>query len=281
MSKPALAVAGWTPEEAARYELAVLHGLAADKKAQRVYLQKVRIVEAVRARARQQQVQLRGANTKSLDKAAAGAGGRPEGAGRPTDVAAHRARRRKSEAQRLKSFKKLQHKHLQRRCEAAATKAGGSSPRVLARVLACCGRFLELLHSEGAERMARLRQAEAGAEATLDGGGLEAMRGALAAVAATPSPMEAAPSPSWAGMALPPLAPGEAFRIKRPGLLAYRQAREYTQAAPGVFVFGGTSAAAGAVSSGEDKTGQEMARVARAGVPEATYASKCRPRDSR
>ena len=133
---------------------------------------------------------------------------------------------------------------------------------------------------EGAERMARLRQAVAGVEATLDGGGLEAMRGALAAVAATPSPMEAAPSPSWAGMALPPLAPGEAFRIKRPGLLAYRQAREYTQAAPGVFVFGGTSAAP-AVSSGEDKTGQEMARAARAGVPEATYASKCRPRDSR
>ena len=214
------------------YELAILKGLAGDKRAQRVYFHKVRVVEEARARARQQQVQLRGADIKSLDMAAAGAGGHSEGAGCPTDVAARRARRRKSEAQRLKSYQKLQHKHLQRRCVAAATKAGGSSPRVLARVLACCGRFLELLHSEGAERMARLRQAEAGAEATLDGGGLEAMRGALAAVEATPSPMETAPSPSWAGMALPPLAPGEAFRIKRPGLLAYRQAREYTQASP-------------------------------------------------
>ena len=61
-------------------------------------------------------------------------------------TAGHRVRRRKSEAQRQKSYMKLQHKQLQRRCEAAAQKAGGSSPRVLARVLACCGRFLELLH---------------------------------------------------------------------------------------------------------------------------------------
>ena len=60
MAKPALVAAGWTPEEAARYELAILHGLAADKKAQRVYMQKVRVVEAVRAKARQQQVQLHG-----------------------------------------------------------------------------------------------------------------------------------------------------------------------------------------------------------------------------
>ena len=124
---------------------------------------------------------------------------------------ARRARRRKSEAQRLKSVQKLQHKHLQRRCEAAATKAGGSSPRVLARVLACCGRFLELLHSEGAERMERLRRAEAaeamaaetlqGGETTLDGDGLAVMRGALAAVAAAPqqqtAPCAAPSAPTW------------------------------------------------------------------------------------
>ena len=60
IAKPVLVAAGWTPEEAARYELAILHGLAADKKAQRVYMQKVRVVEAVRAKARQQQVQLHG-----------------------------------------------------------------------------------------------------------------------------------------------------------------------------------------------------------------------------
>ena len=207
MAKPALAVAGWSPEEAARYELAIIKGLAGDKRAQRVYYHKVRVVAEARARAQQQQVQLSGADTK----AAASAGGRSEGAVRPTDVAAPRARRRKSEAQRLKSVQKLQHKHLQRRCEAAAAKAGGSSPRVLARVLACCGRFLELLTSEGAERMARLRQAEA-AETPggalvgpdLGGGadGLDVMRGVLAAVAAAPqqhtTPRAPPPAPAWA-----------------------------------------------------------------------------------
>ena len=83
----------------------------------------------------------------------------------------------------------MQHKWLKRRCEAAAAKAGGSSPRVLARVFACCGRFLELLHPEGAERMERLRQAEAAAESApkfkadaMDSdAGLGAMRAAIAA----------------------------------------------------------------------------------------------------
>ena len=169
-----------------------------------------------RARAQQQQVQLSGADVK----AAASAGGRSEGAVRPTDVAAPRARRRKSEAQRLKSVQKLQHKHLQRRCEAAAAKAGGSSPRVLARVLACCGRFLELLTSEGAERMARLRQAEAAATLggalvgpDLGGGadGLDVMRGALLAVAAAPqkhtTPSAPPPAPAWGpgGAGRPPV----------------------------------------------------------------------------
>jgi len=45
---------GWTPEEAARHEVALFSALASDKKALRVYLQKVRVVEAVRA-GRQQQ----------------------------------------------------------------------------------------------------------------------------------------------------------------------------------------------------------------------------------
>ena len=216
MAKPALAAAGWSPEEAARYELAIIKGLAGDKRAQRVYYHKVRVVAEARARAQQQQVQLSGADTK----AAASAGGRSEGAVRPTDVAAPRARRRKSEAQRLKSVQKLQHKHLQRRCEAAAAKAGGSSPRVLARVLACCGRFLEMLTSEGAERMARLRRAEA-AEAKvgalvgpdLGGGadGLDVMRGALLAVAAAPqkhtTPSAPPPAPAWGpgGAGRPPV----------------------------------------------------------------------------
>ena len=86
----------------------------------------------------------------------------------------------------------MQHKWLKRRCEAAAAKAGGSSPRVLARVFACCGRFLELLHPEGAERMERLRQAEAAAESApkskadaMDSdAGLGAMRAAIAATEA-------------------------------------------------------------------------------------------------
>ena len=42
--------AGWTPEEAARYQVELLRGLAADPKAQRLYLRKVQIVEAVRAK---------------------------------------------------------------------------------------------------------------------------------------------------------------------------------------------------------------------------------------
>ena len=50
-------------------------------------------------------------------------------------------------------------------------------------MLACCGRFLELLHPEGAERMSRLRQAEA-ANKQRDHSGLDAMRTALAATSA-------------------------------------------------------------------------------------------------
>ena len=73
--------------------------------------------------------------------------------GTPTGAAAeNRKRRKKSEAQRQKGAQKLQHRWLQRRCEAAAAKPGGSPPKILARVLACCGRFFELLLPEGAER---------------------------------------------------------------------------------------------------------------------------------
>ena len=197
----------------------ILRGLAGDKRAQRVYMQKVRTVEAARAKAKQ--VQLLGANAKGLSEAAAGAGDCALGAGRPTDAAARSVRRRKSEAQRQRSYQKLQHKHLKRRCEAAAAKAGGSTPRVLARVLACCGRFLEMLTSEGAERMARLRRAEAAearADETLvgenlggDADGLAVMRGALAAVAAAPqqqtSPRAVPPAPAWVpgGAGRPPV----------------------------------------------------------------------------
>ena len=89
---------------------------------------------------------------------------------------------------------------------------------MLARVLACCGRFLELLHPEGAARMERLRQQVRAAPSSVEDRGLDAMRAALAATAAPPSPMEVAPHPSraaWVGCTPPPLAPGEAHRIKR------------------------------------------------------------------
>ena len=134
MSSPALVALGrgWTPEEAARYELLVLRGLAADKRAQRLYLRKVQAVEVVRAKARQQQVvTLPGANNKNLDDAASGAGGRSSvSAAQPLGTAAKpRARRRKSEAQHLKSVKKLQHKKLQSRCESALRGGeGGRQP---------------------------------------------------------------------------------------------------------------------------------------------------------
>ena len=154
---------GWTPEEAARHEVALFSALASDKKALRVYLQKVRVVEAVRAGRQQQVVPLPEGNSKPRAQPSTGAGRRSSGSpGKPLAAATElRARRRKSEAQQVRSVKKLQHKWLKRRCEAAATKAGGSPPRVLARVLACCRRFFELLHPDGAARMERLRQAEA------------------------------------------------------------------------------------------------------------------------
>ena len=179
---------GWTPEEAARHEAALFRALSSDKKALRVYLQKVRVVEMVR---RQQGCLSPCRNvTKDLGTGAAtGADRRSSAAGQPIDAAAEpRARRRKSEAQRVKSVQKLRRKKLQARCEAAAAKAGGSPPKVLARVLACCGRFLELLHPEGAARMERLRQVEALSNTKVDAMvtdmGLDAMRAALAATEA-------------------------------------------------------------------------------------------------
>ena len=73
-------------------------------------------------------------------------------------------RRKKSAARKEKDDVKLRSKWLQRRCEAAANKAGGVPPPVLGRVLACCGRFLELLRPEGAALVERLREREAAAE---------------------------------------------------------------------------------------------------------------------
>ena len=95
--------------------------------------------------------QLAGSNNNQ-DRTPTGAGVRLSGShGQPLAAATEpRARRRKSKAQQLKSVEKLQHKWLKRRCEAAATKAGGSPPKVLARVLACCGRFFELHHPDSA-----------------------------------------------------------------------------------------------------------------------------------
>ena len=177
---------GWTPEEAARHEVALYSALASDKQALRVYLQKVRVVETVRAGRQQHVASLPEGNAKPQAQPSTGAGRRSSGSpGQPLAADTEpRVRRRKSEAQQLKSVKKLQHKWLKRRCEAAAAKAGGSPARVLARVLACCGRFWELLHPEGAERMARLRQAEAASKQREGDGGLDAMRTALAATSA-------------------------------------------------------------------------------------------------
>ena len=89
MASPALVAraAGWTPEEAARYQVALLRGLAADRKAQRLYLRKVQIVEMMRTKTttKKQEGALLEANTKNLDKAAAVAGGRSSSSsGQPT-----------------------------------------------------------------------------------------------------------------------------------------------------------------------------------------------------
>ena len=70
MASPALVAraAGWTPEEAARYQVALLRGLAADRKAQRLYLRKVQIVEMMRTKTttEKQEGTLLEANTKNL-----------------------------------------------------------------------------------------------------------------------------------------------------------------------------------------------------------------------
>ena len=80
----------------------------------------------------------------------------------------------------------------------AAAKPGGSPPKILARVLACCGRFFELLLPEGAERMQRLRdeqQAQSPAmEVDAGEAGLNAMRRALAEVEKKEVPPRAAPT---------------------------------------------------------------------------------------
>lgn len=239
--------AGWTPEEAARYQVELLRGLAADPKAQRLYLRKVQIVEAVRAKTTDglQEDTLHEAKTKNLDKAAAVADGRSSSSsGQPTGAATKsRGRRRKSEAQRRKSVEKLQHKKLQSRCEAAATKVGGSPPRVLARVLACCGRFWQLLDHEGGEMMKRLKEAEAAKSkaAAEDSAGLNAMRAALAAtmLPSTPDSMDE-------DHALPHNPQVPRVRVERRGLLAGRE-QQPERMEPFVF---GQSATPGASSGG-------------------------------
>ena len=111
---------GWTPEEAARHEVALYGALASNKKALRVYLQKVRVVEAVRA-GRQQLAPLPEGSAKPRAQPSAGAGGRSPGpSGKPLAAATEpRVRRRKSQAQQQnqKSLQKQQHKWLKRRCE--------------------------------------------------------------------------------------------------------------------------------------------------------------------
>ena len=241
-------------EEAARYQVALLRGLAADRKAQRLYLRKVQIVEIMRTKTttEKQEGTLLEANTKNLDKAAAVAGGRSSSSsGQPTGAAAKsRGRRRKSEAQRRKSVEKLQHKKLQSRCEAAAAKVGGSPPNVLARVIACCGRFWQLLHPEGAEMMERLREAEAAKSkaAAKDSAGLNAMR---AAMAATMSPAMLVPMDEDHALPLKPQA-HRVVKVERRGLLAGRK-QQPERMEPFVF---GQSATPGASSGGGRAAGK-------------------------
>ena len=189
----------WTPEEAARFEIELCRGLANDKKAQRVYFAKLRVVQAARRAI--------GAGSYTAYTAPQDNVGAAEVAGaddssptrRQSGAAAEtRKRRRKTPAQQAKNKEKLQTRWLQRRCEAAANKEGGSPPRVLARVLACCGRFLSLLYPEGAALTKRLReQAQSGGVGQHDAvnAGRDAMRDALAKVSrATHEDMQVEPA---------------------------------------------------------------------------------------
>ena len=197
----------WTPEEAARFEIELCRGLANDKKAQRVYFAKLRVVHAARRAI--------GAGSYTAYTAPQDNVGAAEVAGaddssptrRQSGAAAEtRKRRRKTPAQKAKSKEKLQSRWLQRRCEAAANKEGGSPPRVLARVLACCGRFIELLLPEGVERMQRLRES-AEQERTVKQDavdeGLRAMQLAMKHVSDQAGSMDVEPTsppPGWCGM---------------------------------------------------------------------------------
>ena len=188
----------WTPEEAARFEIELCRGLANDKKAQRVYFTKLRVVHAAR-RGRGAGSDQGSAPQDNVGAAEAAGADDSSPTRRQSGAAAEtRKRRRKTPAQQAKNKEKLQTRWLQRRCEAAANKEGGSPPRVLARVLACCGRFRELLYPEGTERMRRLReQAQSGGAGQQDAvnAGLDAMRDALAKVdGATHDDMQVEPA---------------------------------------------------------------------------------------
>ena len=196
----------WTPEEAARFEIELCRGLANDKKAQRVYFAKLRVVQAARCGRGAGPDQ--GSAPQDNVGAAEAAGADDSGPTRRQSGAAAetRKRRRKTPAQQAKNKEKLQARWLRRRCEAAANKEGGSPPRVLARVLACCGRFIELLLPEGAERMRRLRESAA-QERTVKqdavDGGLRAMQLAMKHVSDQAGSMDVEPTsppPGWRGM---------------------------------------------------------------------------------
>ena len=139
-------------------------------------------------------------------------------------------------------------KKLQSRCEAAATTVGGSPPKVLARVLACCDRFWQLLDHEGGEMMKRLKEAEAAKSkaAAEDSANLNAMRAALAA---TMSP--ATPVSMDEDHALPHKPQAPRVRVERRGLLAGRE-QQPERMEPFVF---GQSATPGASFVGRRRGG--------------------------
>ena len=128
---------------------------------------------------------------------------------------------------------------------------GGSPPNVLARVIACCGRFWQLLHPEGAEMMERLREAEAAKSkaAAADSAGLNAMR---AAMAATMSPAMPAPMDEDRALPLKPPAHRGLPVVERRGLLAGR-GQQPERMEPFVF---GQSATPGASSGGGGPAGK-------------------------
>lgn len=151
----------WAPEEAARYEVELSRLLAlADGRTRREHYHRMGVRESARAQVAERTRAKAAKAEAEHDRAGTGGAQCDDAVIDETQLepAAETRTRGKSDAQRQRSKDKLSHKWLEKRCCAAAGKAGGSSPRVLALVLGAVARFISMLEPEGTALMKRLRE---------------------------------------------------------------------------------------------------------------------------